>query len=232
MSLMELSGYARAMLLIPARGDQKCCPVLFSKWVGRRLEAESPEKLWCRLWSNGSQASARNVWYERWLWPLPHTDECHPKPLPFTRNPSRLQNSSAETVLFQKYGVPLEFASGSCSALNHVGSRYSVSQPCRLKPVWLKPLASGCLPGLTSCMAKPPADTHSHSFPSQMHRARLPVAACRYAPHFGSLPGLNSFRHVCTDCRKREMMKNRVSWWPKFSQTELLMNFQFFRWIS
>ena len=45
MSLMELSGYARAMLLIPARGGQKCCPVLFSKWVGRRLEAESPEKL-------------------------------------------------------------------------------------------------------------------------------------------------------------------------------------------
>ena len=162
MSLMELSGYARAMLLIPARGDQKCCPVLFSKWVGRRLEAESPEKLWCRLWSNGSQASARNVWYERWLWPLPHTDECHPKPLPLTRNPSRLQNSSAETVLLQKCGVPLEFASGSCSASNHVGSRYSVSQPCRLKPVWLKPLASGCLPGLKQAAWPNPPQTHTH----------------------------------------------------------------------
>ena len=54
------------------------------------------------------------------------------------------------------------FASGSCSALNRVGSRYSVSQPCRLKPVWLKPLASGCLPGLKQAAWPIPPQTHTH----------------------------------------------------------------------
>ena len=94
--------------------------------------------------------------------PYPIQMRVTPKPLPFTRNPSRLQNSSAETVLFQKYGVPLEFASGSCSALNHVGSRYSVSQPCRFTPVWLEPLASGCLPGLKQAAWPNPPQTHTH----------------------------------------------------------------------